>query len=102
MDFEYILLDSLMRAGSFGSFEEIFKQAVMQVTGDDSTCIAAFYGFGSITRVQELLRPRFLEVSSLIRTLDSAVSEAEMMTDMARIWKDYKTATVFSCMRKQE
>ncbi len=102
MDFEYVLLDSLRRASSFSVFEEALKQAVVRVTGDDSTCLVSFYGFDSLARAQQLLRPRYLHVASLIRMLDNAGSEAEISEVMAKIWPEYKAATVFSCMRKQE
>ena len=102
MDFEYVLLDSLRRATSFAAFEEALKQAVVRVTGDDSTCLISFYGFDSLARAQQLLRPRYLHVASLVRMLDSSGSEAETAEIMAKIWPEYKAATVLSCARKQE
>lgn len=102
MDFEYILLDSLRLASSFAAFEDALKQAVVRVTGDDSTFLASFYGFGSLAQAQQLLRPRYLKVASLIHELDAAGSEAETAEILSRIWPDYKAATVYSCAPKQE
>ena len=95
MDFEYMLLDCLMRASSLQEFEERFKSAVAKATGDDSTCIAAFYGWGSLNGMKQKLQARYDMLREIVRIMDEAAQDAEKEEAVIReIWKHYKETAV--------
>ena len=95
MDFEYLLLHSIICAGSFAHFEELFKDAIVKVTGDDSTCLISFYGWGSFENVKRMLSNRYKHVSSLISGLNESKNEKGLEYALNEIWNDYRKQTLF-------
>lgn len=96
MDFEYLLLESLMKATSVEDFEARFKEQIVRVTGDDSTCVMAFYGFDSLENTQALLADRFHRVAEIIRALDEVKGNVqEMNAAIDQAWEAYKPAAMY-------
>ena len=99
MDFEYVLLNTLMHSGSFSQFEDAMKEEIKRVTGDDSICIMSFYGWGSFENVRKSLAKRLESLSALIRSLDAAMGTDSFDSVQEEIWKKYKKETVFDEMQ---
>lgn len=98
MDFEYLLLKSIMEASSFADFEEKMKEAVSAVTGDDSTMLAAFYGWGSFDFLKNEMADRYKYLRGLVLAMDQAPADArEQVID--ELWQQYKPLTVYSEMK---
>ena len=100
MDFEHVLLDSLMKANNFAQFENIFKESIVKVTGDDSTCIMSFYGWGSFENVKQRLSERYDYLSSVINSLDAAMNSDSFEDTLKKIWGDYRKQTLFDEMQR--
>ena len=95
MDFEDTLLDCLMCASSLSDFEERFKAAIVKVTGDDSTCIAAFYGWDSLNAMKEMLKNRYDMLQKIVRIMDEVTKDPEREESVIQeIWKNYKETAV--------
>jgi len=99
MDFEYLMLDSLMRSESFAQFEETFRAEIVKVTGDDCACIMSFYGWGSFENVRKKLNARYQEVSSMISTLDAAMNTDAFEQVLDHTWTAYRKQTLFDEMQ---
>lgn len=99
MDFEYVLLDALMRSDSFARFEEILKEAVVKVTGDDSTCIMSFYGWGSFENIRKSLYNRYKNLQAVVSSLDAAMAAGTIDDALETVWKDYRKQTLFDEMQ---
>ena len=99
MDFEFMLLDALMRSGCFAEFESIFKESVVKVTGDDSTCIMSFYGWGSFENVKKMLSQRYDYVLSIVRKLDAAMKAGTGDRVVDEVWQAYRKQTLFDEMQ---
>lgn len=95
MDFEYMLLDALMRSDSIHGFEENFQQAVTRVTGDDSTCVMSFYGFNGYEAIRRKMTPRYEMIRALVQRLDAIPDAAERDAEMRRVWEDYRKQTLY-------
>ena len=96
MDFEYLLLDTLEQAESFAGFEELLQERVAKVTGDDSTCIASFYGWGSYGSVKRKLRGRYGYIASVARALDEAQEAGRIEEALEEVWKGYRKQTLLN------
>ena len=99
MDFEYILLDTIMHSESYIQFENTLKCEIIKVTGDDSTCIISFYGWGSFEAVKRKLKKRYDYMQSVINTLDKAMKAGTLDGEIEIIWKDYRKQTLFNEMQ---
>lgn len=99
MDFEYLLYNTLMHSGSFAQFEDTLKEEIKRITGDDSTCIMSFYGWGSFDNVKKLLARRWEYLSGLIQSLDEAMETEDFESVLNNIWVNYKKQTLFDEMQ---
>lgn len=97
MDFEFMLLDTLVNTKTAEEFEQKFERKVRKLTGDDSTCLIAFYGFGSYENVRQLFSARHQEIGEIIRAID-ALPPQEQEACVRHYWADYKLKTVCSEM----
>ena len=105
MDFEYVLLNCIMQATTLADFEELLKKRIIEVTGDDSTCIISFYGWKTFGEIQQSLSMRqnainlvncahFLQIKGLIDYIDSQKSTEESEQVMYKVWESYKKQTL--------
>lgn len=95
MDFEYILLDTLVHARTIHEFEDNFKKRVVEVTGDDSTCIASFYGFHNMNEVRTKMNGRYKQITQMIQDIDHAGRErAAVEAAIYQQWSTYKQQTI--------
>lgn len=101
MDFEYLILDELMRADSFAQFEQSFQNKIATVTGDDSTCIMSFYGWGTLENIKRRLKKRHECVSEIIRSLDASMATDTLYSELERVWREYRIQTLFDEMQVQ-
>ena len=99
MDFEYMVLNSIMHSESFNQFENTFKDEIIKVTGDDSTCIISFYGWGSFEAVKRKLSKRYSYVRSIIDSLDTAMEAGTLDAALETVWREYRKQTVYDEMR---
>ena len=100
MDFEYLLLHSIQQASTLAEFEDIFKAAIMKLTGDDSVCLMAFYGWNSFENLKKRLNSRYSRIEKLISTINSAPNAEAVQKIIHDVWIPYKQETVF--YEKQE
>ncbi|MBE5804049.1 MAG: hypothetical protein E7316_06000 [Clostridiales bacterium] len=100
MDFEFMLLDALEKAGSIHEFEELFRQAVVELTGDDSVCLAAFYGWGSYNMIKRDMARRYAYMQGIMRSLALAARENREEAAIRECWESYKRQTVYSEMQE--
>lgn len=99
MDFEHLLLKSLLEANSIEEFEKILQSAIVAITGDDSTLLMAFYGYNDYSSIKTSLSHRFESVDKIIQTINSAQTPEEEDSIIREQWKLYKKYTVFDEMR---
>ena len=59
MEFEGVLLSTLLHANSVAQWEEALAQTLCAVAADDHTLCLASYGYGSFENLQNSLRPRY-------------------------------------------
>lgn len=95
MDFEYLLLHTLLESATLTEFEAKFKAAIIELTGDDSVCVMAFYGWGGFGKLQKSMNNRYLQMKKIIDSIDSASDAQEADTMIRQIWDSYKQDTVF-------
>lgn len=84
MDFEHLLLDTLMRAGSFDQWERSLRDAITEVAGDDASMAIAAFGYGSFAAMRKQLEPRYRTVCNMLLPLGDN-SEARW-----QLWDIYK------------
>ena len=100
MDFEYLLLDSINKANTIAEFERLFRSAVLKLTGDDSTCIVAFYGFGSYQTIKMSFVNRLNKMRALVQAIDhmqhNPASAEKLIHEQ---WETYKRSTVYDEMQ---
>ena len=99
MDFEFLLLDTLMRSGSFAEFESSFREHIVKTTGDDSACIMSFYGWDSYENVKRKMSPRHEYISSVVSFLNKAEEEGRTEEALDQVWRDYKKRTLLDEMQ---
>ncbi|MBQ9828495.1 MAG: protein phosphatase 2C domain-containing protein [Lachnospiraceae bacterium] len=95
MDFEYLLLKAVDDAGTAAELEEKLEDTVKKITGDDSTCLMAFYGWGSWDDIKKSLKGRLDEVSGMVREMDRDWDSGNGEGTVRRIWDEYKKTTVY-------
>lgn len=99
MDFESMLLDAIMRSDSFAGFEDVFREKVVSVTGDDSTCVMSFYGWRSFNAVRKALWARHKTILSIVNSLDEAMEQDALDTALDKIWDEYRKTTLYDEMK---
>lgn len=97
MDFEWMVLECLITTDSFVGFENAFKEKIVEITGDDSTCLIAFYGWESFEDIKKDFKQRYETIRSLVEILDNEVEEKKEAL-LERIWNIYKKQTVYDEM----
>ena len=96
MHFEYMLLQALSQAETVSGFEDAFQREVASVTGDDSTCLAAFYGWDGL---RKSIRTRLEKIDEMIRFIHAASSTSESDERIRRCWAEYRRETIFDEMK---
>lgn len=99
MDFELMLIESIMQAQSIKEFEDTFQQKIVKLTGDDSTCLIAFYGWGSYECIKKSFQKRYSYILKMIDSIDAVVDPIDQENLIQRYWKKYKLQTVYSEMQ---
>ena len=98
MYFEYTLLNSVMKASNTVELENLFKEAIVKVTGDDSTCLMALYGWKHYDALQRGMKRRYDIVKGYIDRIEAAPPE-EREDVIRQIWTKYRTGTIFDEMQ---
>lgn len=98
MDFEYLLLKTIEGSANFAQLEETFRDEIVSVTGDDSTCIMSFYGWGSYAAVKEGLRRRYEHMRAMVGALDKAELDGTLDTVLEKTWDSYRKQTLYDEM----
>lgn len=99
MDFEFLLLDTMMSSDSFAQFESVFREIIVKATGDDSACIMSFYGWDSYENVKRKMAPRHEYISSVVSFLNKAEKEGRTDEALDQVWRDYKKKTLLDEMQ---
>ena len=95
MDFEFMMLKCILESGTVHEFEQRFQEEIVRLTGDDSTCLAAFYGWGSYVNIRKSLTPRFHAVQEIIKDIEGTASPEEREQIIRYHWEKYKKSTVY-------
>ena len=95
MHFEYVLLKCLTRAQSLHDFEVRMGKAIVEVTHDDSTCIAAFYGWRSLVAMKNCLSARYVLLEDMIRNIDAQPSPEQKESRIRDIWQRYRQNSLY-------
>ena len=86
MEFEYMLLDTLLSSGSILDWEDRLKSTLIRLSGDDFSFTGLSVGFGSFERMQQAFRPRAEHLfHAYISDLQHASPEEKVM-----LWRHYK------------
>lgn len=119
MDFEHLLLTAIAETDSMDEFETELEKRLTAITGDDTTLIMSFYGWGDLDwknsplvgqyyphRRRAILRdahvwddvkakmePRRRQVAELIERIDGALDQEAALQ---AIWPEYRNQTVYS------
>ena len=99
MDFEHLLLKCIICPETVAEFERRLQDEVVQITGDDSTCVAAFYGWNSFSNIKASLEKRFRQVQEIVDSIDMARTPEEREDTVRREWEIYKKTTVYDEMQ---
>lgn len=84
MEFEFLLLDTLMHAESVDSWQASLQEVIGAIAGDDQSFAAAAFGFGTFQAMQQTLAPRH-------RTLQTMLSPLGDSTEKRwEVWETYK------------
>ncbi len=95
MDFEYLLLRTLLQARSMHEFETSFQSQIAKITGDDSTCIMSFYGWKDMSAIRTSLKHRFDYIAKIVSALDVAQTDHEHFDEVLHAqWLQYKESTL--------
>lgn len=87
MDFEYLLLRSLLDARTPMEFEANLKQRILEVAGDDYTLGFMCFGFDTFSELQKSLESRCREVEEkYIRPMRLEGTEEAAQS----LWRDYR------------
>ena len=99
MDFEHMLLKSLLEANSIEEFEKIMQSAIVAITGDDSTLLMAFYGYNNYASIKTSFLHRFENVDKIVQMINNAQTPEERDGIIRDQWKQYRKYTVLDEMR---
>lgn len=94
MDFEYMLLTAIMACDTIAQFEDAFTKAIIELTGDDSTCMMLFYGWGDYPAIKNGLMGRYKHVAQIIAKIERAENASAMNTIIRQQWETYKATTI--------
>ena len=71
----------------------------MKITGDDSTCIMAFYGFGNYQEIKKTIKNRFDMITEIIQKINRAHDPSDAERIVQEEWESYKKKTVYDEMK---
>lgn len=95
MDFEHLLLSAIQEANTVQEMEQLFRQKIVQLTGDDSTCITAFYGWNTYAQIKKSLRARYSDMKRVVSRLDAIADPIQQEAQVQRLWDEYKQQAVY-------
>lgn len=86
MEFEFILLSSLLSSDSVAAFEKKLSMVIQKITGDDYSLCGMGIGFGSLSNMKKQLEERYgFLVNKYIANLKEKTQE-----EKCDLWKEYK------------
>lgn len=87
MEFEYLLINTLLEAQSVVDLENKLKTNLIQLSGDDFSFTGLSIGFGSFQAMQNSFRPRadHLRVAYISKIKDATLDEKK------NLWRVYKS-----------
>ncbi len=89
MEFEGVLLRTMLESQSVTQWEERLCKAIGQVAGDDYTLVLAAYGFGSFQRTQNAFKERYFNLKR--KYLDEIISlPLDDRDSRYRLWSQYR------------
>ena len=95
MDFEHLLLHTLLHARTIAEFEQEFRSQIAAVTGDDSTCVISFYGWKDMTHIRTSLKRRYEYISSVVGQLNAIRDDrAALESALVAHWQIYRKDTL--------
>lgn len=101
MDFENLLLRSLVESDSAVGFEQLFEGRIREMTGDDSTCLMAFYGFKNYDEIRAAFGARLAALQPVIDRINAAGDDRALETRLVdEEWASYKPLTVHHEMQE--
>lgn len=86
MEFEYLLLNTLLESQNVLEWESKLKDTLINVSGDDFSFAGLSVGFGTFQNLQSSFRPR---VSFLLSSFISKLKDASL-EEKKRLWGLYK------------
>lgn len=89
MEFEGILLSSLLSASSAAEWERLLSEQIGMVAGDDYTLVMAVVGFGSFDRLKQSFASRYDHLRSRYLTNIESLPLSDI-DNRRRLWDDYK------------
>ena len=89
MEFEGVLLNTLLKTNSVADWETILANTIGSVAGDDHTLCLAAYGYGSYSALQKSFTKRYslLERSYLAPVANIPVEDRE---GRFALWSSYR------------
>lgn len=89
MEFEFVLVDSLMKSNSINSLKESINMYIQQVTGDDYSMGVLSIGFNSFDNIQAAMNDRYSKLKS--NYIDVINNGNESDNDIRyNLWLTYK------------
>lgn len=89
MEFEYIVIDSLVSAKNIEEFKAKMKEYIQGVTGDDFSMGVIAVGYGSFKKLRDSFKKRFKELmTDYIKPIQSDNGEDETL--IPSLWEEYK------------
>ncbi|MBE6932906.1 MAG: hypothetical protein E7464_05970 [Ruminococcaceae bacterium] len=90
MEFEGLLLESLMASESTAQWEQRLDEGIGEVAGDDYTLCLAAYGFDSFRAMQAHFRPRLRHLQAEYLKPLAALAPGDLASREA-LWQQYRT-----------
>ena len=87
MEFEHVLLSTLLEADSPQRWEMLLSEAISPVTGDDFAICAALYGFMHFGDCKRYYKERF---EYLTQKYMSKITEDTTEKQLQSLWSSYK------------
>ena len=85
MEFELLLLKSLVEASNVDSWQRILSKEISYVSGDDQSIAVSVFGFDDFNEMKNYFDKRYQTLTDIVKTYATAEPDEGM-----RIWKTYK------------
>lgn len=85
MEFEYLLLNTLMQSKSPHQWHQIISHEIESIAGDDQSMAVAAFSYGSFTRMQQALSPRYNTLKIIVQGFDDELQCRN------QAWESYKS-----------